>query len=98
MAAFHRGQLRFMRNRFSIAISTAAFLAILTALSIANETQTSATTHQRAVLVTGASTGIGRKITERLAADGYFVYAGARKEEDLKALGAIKTSKRYDSM
>jgi NAD(P)-dependent dehydrogenase (short-subunit alcohol dehydrogenase family) len=44
----------------------------------------------KAVLVTGASTGIGRKVTEKLAADGYFVYAGARKEEDLKALGAIK--------
>ena len=44
----------------------------------------------KAVLVTGASTGIGRKITERLAADGYFVYAGARKEADLKALGALK--------
>jgi NAD(P)-dependent dehydrogenase (short-subunit alcohol dehydrogenase family) len=43
----------------------------------------------KAVLVTGASSGIGRKITERLAADGYFVYATARKEEDLKALGAI---------
>ena len=44
----------------------------------------------KAVLVTGASTGIGRKITERLAADGYFVYATARKPEDLKALGALK--------
>lgn len=44
----------------------------------------------RAVLVTGANSGIGRKITERLAADGYFVYATARKEADLKALGAIK--------
>jgi NAD(P)-dependent dehydrogenase (short-subunit alcohol dehydrogenase family) len=44
----------------------------------------------KAVLVTGASTGIGRKITERLAADGYFVYAGARKDSDLQALGAIK--------
>jgi NAD(P)-dependent dehydrogenase (short-subunit alcohol dehydrogenase family) len=44
----------------------------------------------KAVLVTGASTGIGRKITERLAADGYFVYAGARKDADLKALSAIK--------
>ena len=44
----------------------------------------------KAVLVTGASTGIGRKITERLAADGYFVYATARKTEDLKALGALK--------
>jgi NAD(P)-dependent dehydrogenase (short-subunit alcohol dehydrogenase family) len=45
---------------------------------------------QKAVLVTGASTGIGRKVTERLAADGYFVYAGARKDADLKALGSIK--------
>ena len=44
----------------------------------------------KAILVTGASTGIGRKITERLAADGYFVYATARKPEDLKALSAIK--------
>ena len=47
-------------------------------------------TGPKAVLVTGASTGIGRKITERLAADGYFVYATARKPEDLKALGALK--------
>ena len=45
---------------------------------------------QKAVLVTGASTGIGRKLTERLAADGYWVYAGARKDSDLKQLGAIK--------
>jgi NAD(P)-dependent dehydrogenase (short-subunit alcohol dehydrogenase family) len=44
----------------------------------------------KAVLVTGASTGIGHKITERLAADGYFVYATARKPEDLKRLGAMK--------
>ena len=44
----------------------------------------------KAVLVTGASSGIGRKITERLAADGYFVYATARKPDDLKALGAMK--------
>lgn len=45
---------------------------------------------QKAVLVTGASSGIGRKITERLAADGYFVYAGARKDSDIAALNAIK--------
>ena len=52
--------------------------------------QASEATPSKAVLVTGASSGIGRKITEHLAADGYFVYATARKEEDLKALGAIK--------
>jgi NAD(P)-dependent dehydrogenase (short-subunit alcohol dehydrogenase family) len=45
---------------------------------------------QKAVLVTGASSGIGRKITERLAADGHYVYAGARKDVDLKDLAAIK--------
>jgi len=45
---------------------------------------------QRAVLVTGASTGIGRKITERLAAEGWFVYAGARKDADLAELDAIE--------
>ena len=44
----------------------------------------------KAVLVTGASTGIGRKITERLAAHGYVVYAGARKDSDLTALGNIR--------
>jgi NAD(P)-dependent dehydrogenase (short-subunit alcohol dehydrogenase family) len=42
------------------------------------------------VLVTGASTGIGRKVVQRLTTDGYFVFAGARKDSDLEALGKIK--------
>ena len=46
---------------------------------------------QKAILVTGASTGIGRNIAETLAADGYFVYAGARKQADLDALNKIPT-------
>ena len=56
----------------------------------AAEAVSSTISTQKAVLVTGASSGIGRKITERLAADGYFVYAGARKDEDLRELDAIE--------
>lgn len=63
--------------------------AVLAALLCASA-QSGEPAVSKAVLVTGASSGIGRKITERLAADGYLVYATARKEEDLKALGAIK--------
>jgi NADPH:quinone reductase-like Zn-dependent oxidoreductase len=47
------------------------------------------TSPQNAVLVTGASSGIGRNIAERLARNGYFVYATARKDKDLEALNAI---------
>lgn len=45
---------------------------------------------QKAVLITGASTGIGRRTTEQLAGSGYFVYAGARKESDIRELSAIE--------
>ena len=47
-------------------------------------------TSQKAVLVTGASSGIGRNIAHRLAAEGYFVYAGARKKKDIAALSEIE--------
>jgi NAD(P)-dependent dehydrogenase (short-subunit alcohol dehydrogenase family) len=67
-----------------------ALLLILAALEVGAQPPAATPANQKAILVTGASTGIGRKITERLAANGYFVYAGARKEADLKALGEIK--------
>jgi NAD(P)-dependent dehydrogenase (short-subunit alcohol dehydrogenase family) len=45
---------------------------------------------QKAVLVTGASSGLGRVMAETMAASGYFVYAGARKDKDLAELSAIE--------
>jgi NAD(P)-dependent dehydrogenase (short-subunit alcohol dehydrogenase family) len=43
----------------------------------------------KAVLVTGASSGIGLQIVETLSRNGFYVYAGARKAEDLKMLDAM---------
>ena len=66
----------------------ALLIAIVSALSMpvyASE--------QKAVLVTGASSGSGRVIAELLAEKGYFVYATARKEKDLKELDAIDNIK-----
>jgi NAD(P)-dependent dehydrogenase (short-subunit alcohol dehydrogenase family) len=45
---------------------------------------------QKAVLVTGATSGIGLHIAERLASEGYFVYAGARKQADIDRLNRIE--------
>ena len=64
-------------------------LMLLATLPVGSSAALTSDQNQKAILVTGASTGIGRKITERLAAHGYLVYAGARKETDLQALGAI---------
>jgi NAD(P)-dependent dehydrogenase (short-subunit alcohol dehydrogenase family) len=44
---------------------------------------------RKAVLITGASSGLGRAMTELIASRGHFVYAGARKDDDLAELDAI---------
>ncbi|UCC83139.1 MAG: SDR family NAD(P)-dependent oxidoreductase [Gemmatimonadota bacterium] len=49
--------------------------------------------NQRAVLITGTSTGIGLRMTEVLSQNGFFVYAGARKAEDLERLDAMENVK-----
>ena len=44
---------------------------------------------RKAVLVTGASSGIGNRIALTLADKGFYVYAGARKAEDIAALSVL---------
>ena len=74
-----------IRNSFLLFIA-AALLALFTNTGTAIAADDPA---QKAVLITGANSGIGRKIAERLASEGYFVYAGARKDADIEALSAI---------
>ncbi len=64
-------------------------LAVAAALVFFAAPQTVAAEHKESVLITGARTGIGRNLTEMLAANGYHVYAGARKDKDLAELDAI---------
>jgi len=67
------------------------YIICLLIISLSAPTQVFASTEdgQKAVLVTGASTGIGRAIAEDLAENGFYVYAGARKPADMDALDAI---------
>jgi NAD(P)-dependent dehydrogenase (short-subunit alcohol dehydrogenase family) len=72
-----------------VCLSFALFLALEPAeAAVSSDPPESGTT--RAVLVTGASSGIGREIAETLAANGFFVYASARKPADLAALNRIE--------
>lgn len=66
-----------------------AFTAIL-AIALSQSAVAQDSSKIKAVLVTGASSGIGLAITQYLASHGFYVYAGARKDEDLKRLNAMK--------
>ena len=73
--------------RSTLRISAIVVITIISPLGAAAQ---GTPAEQRAVLVTGASSGIGLKITETLAAQGWFVYAGARKPEDMASLNTIR--------
>jgi NAD(P)-dependent dehydrogenase (short-subunit alcohol dehydrogenase family) len=74
-------------------VSVIVALAVLACGGISAQAEIPATNKGKVILVTGASTGIGRSIVERLAAKGYVVYATARKDKDLAALDAIPNVK-----
>ncbi|MHB1329056.1 MAG: SDR family oxidoreductase [Gemmatimonadales bacterium] len=74
-------------SRFASFLRTAGMLAALALVTWPLSAQPAG--KQSAILVTGASSGIGRKIAELLATKGHFVYAGARKQEDIDALSRI---------
>ncbi len=77
-------------NRRTLVGMLSLLLAVPVALADTKSAPPAEPAARKAVLVTGASTGIGRKVTERLAAEGWFVYAGARKDKDLAELDAIE--------
>jgi NAD(P)-dependent dehydrogenase (short-subunit alcohol dehydrogenase family) len=79
-----------MRPIRSLRTLTAACGAILIAFAISLPSAAQAPGNGRAVLVTGASSGIGLLMTERLAENGFYVYAGARSADDLARLDAME--------
>lgn len=81
-------------NRMSVRFA----VLLLAAVFLATPHVVIADAHQKHVLVTGTSTGIGRNLTETLARNGHHVYAGVRNDEDEAALNAIEnvTAVRMD--
>ncbi len=76
---------------FSLVIATALFVGFQPEVAAHG-------TDKKSILVTGATTGIGRNLAETLAKNGYHVYAAARKDKDMQALNAIEniTAVRLD--
>jgi len=83
------------RRMLLVALAVGGTLALIpaSARAVRQDAATGSTTAapapRRAVLVTGASSGIGRRTTELLAERGFLVWAGARKAEDLAELATL---------
>lgn len=67
------------------------FLMVMTSLItvFASAEEVAEAPAQKAVLVTGASSGIGLRMTELLSQKGFYVYAGVLHKSEMKALDAM---------
>lgn len=71
-----------MKNRL-LSLITIIVVSLISSVALAQEAR-------KAILITGASSGIGRNMAETFAAKGFHVYAGARSQQDIDALNAIE--------
>ncbi len=83
---------------FRVHILLSLLVTALLLVTIPNEVGASQESKVKSVLVTGATTGLGRNLAETLAAKGYHVYAGARTDAEMAELNAINniTAVRLD--
>lgn len=80
-----------LKQRLGVLTICLGFFLITPFATVFAEPEPSPSSHsQKAILITGASSGLGRKTAETLASKGYFVYAGARKPQDLEDLNKIE--------
>jgi NAD(P)-dependent dehydrogenase (short-subunit alcohol dehydrogenase family) len=80
-------------ERFAGAVLNALLLTAMALGGTATSLAAQGSGEARAILVTGASSGLGLRMTEVLSANGFFVYAGARSTEDLQRLDAMENVK-----
>ena len=84
--------MRYVKKLIRTLVATLLILAVPSLAGAVQDNQA------RSILVTGATTGIGRNLAETLADEGYHVYAGARTDSEMAELNAIKnmTAVRLD--
>lgn len=80
----YKGIIRMRIAKPSIIITCLVFLLSLATVNVVADHHAK----PKSVLVTGATTGIGRNLAERLASNGYHVYAGARTDDEMAELNA----------
>lgn len=71
-----------MHNKVSV-IAALVILLLVSTASVAEDSK-------KAILITGASSGIGLNMAKTFASKGFHVYAGARSQEDIDALNAME--------